>query len=431
MVRPAPPARWRPPRLRVGAPLTEVDPLVAARTHVGFPGERGDTGGWEGEGEGEGSGRGTAAPTPAPSPRGHSAQPTFAGPLRGAAGLALLSSGHGDLDGASDLRFLGRGLLVDVGAGTSDIHPCGVVGTVGGWPVGSPTTQPSQPPPNFSEKGPPRPTVGSGPPPRGHPWAADFRERHGGCWSFKDGRGRHGEGEKGAGGIQGSTASRQASPRSLLGRGSAMAMLPSAGADHRPWRPTQAHLWVRTAWHSRACGRRAFRHARQRAGHEGGGLAWAPRPPSLPGGRAHLGVAPWRQRLAAVLAPEAESVPVFAQGAHLLSWGGRGIRASALLPSRAQPPAAPAVLPAPGQPLRRVPFIPTRQPRGTRLLPHRNHLLLPRGPALPLGLRHPHHPGSRAAAGNLDGVPAQAPANPLTRTPAPPSHTSPNPPIRP
>lgn len=43
-------------------PLTKVDPLVAARTHVGFPGERGDAGGWEGEE----SGRGTAAPTPRP-----------------------------------------------------------------------------------------------------------------------------------------------------------------------------------------------------------------------------------------------------------------------------------------------------------------------------------------------------------------------------
>lgn len=262
-------------------PLTKVDPLVAARTHVGFPGERGDAGGWEGEE----SGRGTAAPTPRPPAPGNSAQPTFAGPLRGSAGLPLLSSGHGDLDGASDLRFLGRGLLVDVGAGTSDIHPCEMVGTVGGWPVGSPTTQPSQPPPNFSEKGPPRPTVESGPPPRGHPWAADFRERHGGCWSFKDGRGQHGEGDKGAGGIQGSTASRQASPKSLLGRGSALAMSPSAGADHTPWRPTQAHLWVRTTWHSRACGRRASRHARQRAGREGGDLAWAPRPPLPARGR--------------------------------------------------------------------------------------------------------------------------------------------------
>lgn len=145
--------------------------------------------------------------------------------------------------------------------------------------MGSPTTQPSQPPPNFSEKGPPRPTVGSGPPPRGQPWTADFRERHGGCWSFKDGRGQHGEGDKGAGGIRGSTASRQASPKSLLGRGSALATSPSAGVDHTPWRPTQAHLWVRTTWHSRACGRRASRHARQRAGHEGGGRAWAPRPP--------------------------------------------------------------------------------------------------------------------------------------------------------
>ena len=34
------------PRLGLDGSLTKVDPLVAARTHVGFPGECGDTGGW-------------------------------------------------------------------------------------------------------------------------------------------------------------------------------------------------------------------------------------------------------------------------------------------------------------------------------------------------------------------------------------------------
>lgn len=48
--------------------LSKADPLVAAKTNVGFLGERGDARG-------------------------------FAGPLWGASRLALLGSGHGDLDG--------------------------------------------------------------------------------------------------------------------------------------------------------------------------------------------------------------------------------------------------------------------------------------------------------------------------------------------
>lgn len=74
--------------------LGEVHSLVASRTHVGLPSERGDTGG-------------------------------FAGTLGGPAGLPLFSSHHRDLDGASDLRALRRRLLVDVGTSTPDIHTFG------------------------------------------------------------------------------------------------------------------------------------------------------------------------------------------------------------------------------------------------------------------------------------------------------------------
>ena len=77
------------------------------------------------------------------------------------------------------------------------------------------------------------------------------------------------------------------------------------------------------------------------------GLARLPSP-SLPGGGAHLGMAPRGQRLAAVLASQAESVPVFAQGAHLLSWAGGQCQRSApaphaqpLLPPRSRAASAP------------------------------------------------------------------------------------------
>lgn len=53
-----------------------------------------------------------------------------------------------------------------------------------------------------------------------------------------------------------------------------------AGCPHRPGpRRPQSHLWVQTAWHSRACGRKAFHHARQRAGVEGGVWPGSPTPP--------------------------------------------------------------------------------------------------------------------------------------------------------
>lgn len=53
-----------------------------------------------------------------------------------------------------------------------------------------------------------------------------------------------------------------------------------AGCPHRPGpRRPQSHLWVQTAWHSRACGRKAFHHARQRAGVEGRVWPGSPTPP--------------------------------------------------------------------------------------------------------------------------------------------------------
>lgn len=85
--------------------LSEVHSLVASRTHVGLPSERGDTRG-------------------------------FAGTLGGPTGLPLFSSHHRDLDGAGDLRALRRRrLLVDVGTSTPDIHTfgskqCGITGLV-------------------------------------------------------------------------------------------------------------------------------------------------------------------------------------------------------------------------------------------------------------------------------------------------------------
>lgn len=69
-------------------PLTEVDPLVAARTHVGLPGERGDAGGWE---RGGVRVRRRPDPTPRPpSPRPPSSSPPLLGPFGGP--LALRSS---------------------------------------------------------------------------------------------------------------------------------------------------------------------------------------------------------------------------------------------------------------------------------------------------------------------------------------------------
>lgn len=69
------------------------------------------------------AGRGRRRGSPQP-PAPTRAQPTSAGPLRGAARLPLLRSGRGDLDGAGDLRPLRQGLLVDVGARAPDVHAC-------------------------------------------------------------------------------------------------------------------------------------------------------------------------------------------------------------------------------------------------------------------------------------------------------------------
>lgn len=74
--------------------LSKVDPLVAARTQVRLPGERGHTGG-------------------------------SAGPPRRATSLPFLSTGCRGLDGASDQCTLRDRLLIDVGACATNVHTFG------------------------------------------------------------------------------------------------------------------------------------------------------------------------------------------------------------------------------------------------------------------------------------------------------------------
>ena len=143
-----------------------------------------------------------------PPPR-HGAQPTFAGPPRGAAGLALLSPDHGHLDGAGDLGALGRGFLVDVGAGPSDIHPCGVADTVGR--AASPTPSPhtplhfSPPPTPWGWDPPPTPPEGASRPGQtsgrgvGDARITRMEETVGG--GPRMGKGRRGPGDPGAAGV--------------------------------------------------------------------------------------------------------------------------------------------------------------------------------------------------------------------------------------
>lgn len=110
-----------------------------------------------------------------------------------------------------------------------------------------------------------------------------------------------------------------------------------------PLGPPGPHLWVRTVWHSKACGKTASHHARQRVRARGEGRAeapWtpppkvgrAPSPLSQPKSGAHLGVAPRSQCLATALTLEAKLVPVLAQGAHLLSCGQEGMSGAPLSP---------------------------------------------------------------------------------------------------
>lgn len=156
------------------------------------------------------------------------------------------------------------------------------------------------------------------------------------------GQGREGlgKGRGGAGSPQ--PPQRPAGPQSVLGGGSTLATPPRARARHRLTFGSEQ---------------------RGIAGLVAEGLPIV------------LGMAPGRQRLAAVFAPEAESVPVLAQGAHLLSWdrrAGQGQRPAALRSSAA---AAPLSSPRP-------------QPWHTRAT------LSASGPALPQGLGHlPPGPG--------------------------------------
>lgn len=183
------------------------------------------------------------------------------------------------------------------------------------------------------------------------------------------GQGREGlgKGRGGAGSPQ--PPQRPAGPQSVLGGGSTLATPPRARARHR----------LTFGSEQRGIAGLVAEGLPVVLGREGQGVRAAPRPGSLAPlparGRAHLGMAPGRQRLAAVFAPEAESVPVLAQGAHLLSWdrrAGQGQRPAALRSSAA---AAPLSSPRP-------------QPWHTRAT------LSASGPALPQGLGHlPPGPG--------------------------------------
>ena len=149
------------------------------------------------------------------------------------------------------------------------------------------------------------------------------------------GQGREGlgKGRGGAGSPQ--PPQRPAGPQSVLGGGSTLATPPRARARHR----------LTFGSEQRGIAGLVAEGLPIVLGREGQGVRAAPRPRSLAPlparGRAHLGMAPGRQRLAAVFAPEAESVPVLAQGAHLLSWdrrAGQGQRPAALRSSAAAAP---------------------------------------------------------------------------------------------
>lgn len=176
------------------------------------------------------------------------------------------------------------------------------------WPVASPPTGLLQNWPSTV------PSAGPGPYPGGAFW-----EEHG----KKGGRGTH-------------------SPRPPAGPA-------PLGPEQTPgWGPW-AHLWVRTVWHSKACGKTASHHARQRARARGEGRVeapwtpppkvWrAPSPPAQPESGAHLSMAPRSQCLAAALTLQAKLVPILAQGAHLLSCGQEGASGPAVPGSPAPSP---------------------------------------------------------------------------------------------
>lgn len=98
--------------------LTKVDPLAAARAHVGLPGEGGDAGGCETEGRERGT------PHPAPSRVPRAPLLTFAGSLgRSSVHFPLLHPGW-VLNGPRCTLPLNLRLLIDVRPGTADVHPC-------------------------------------------------------------------------------------------------------------------------------------------------------------------------------------------------------------------------------------------------------------------------------------------------------------------
>ena len=146
---------------------------------------------------------------------------------------------------------------------------------------------------------------------------------------------------------------------------------------------SQPHLWVQTAWRSRACGRRAFHRARQRAGVEGGVWPGSPPPPCLgagltsawpPGVSVLLQCSHRRQNLCQSLPRE------------LTFSAGREGSVSAAPPL---PMLSPCCPPGPGRPR------------------HLGPLHHPPGVVWPPPPSTSHHPGSLLGPGNLDGLPAQ------------------------
>lgn len=98
--------------------LTKVDPLAAARAHVGLPGEGGDAGGCKTKRRECGTPHSASSRVPRAPPL------TFAGSLgRSSVYLPLLHSGW-VLNGSRCTLPLNLRLLIDVRPGTTDVHPC-------------------------------------------------------------------------------------------------------------------------------------------------------------------------------------------------------------------------------------------------------------------------------------------------------------------
>lgn len=150
-----PPHGAMPPRSKHALPtrhLTKVDSLATAWAHVGLPSEGGDTGGWKKRGRawevGEhlsqdtpgwgGPHTQTLQPTPSPNTvalhwlhsmaKGKAACPalplTFAGSLGRCSIHFPLLHLHRVLDGSRSSLPLDLRLFIDVGPGTTNVHPC-------------------------------------------------------------------------------------------------------------------------------------------------------------------------------------------------------------------------------------------------------------------------------------------------------------------